>query len=95
MDKQRIKRQVRLGKQVNFLNRLDEVLKKDAIPELISQADSHDFDQTVRMASLLNDTSDFLKEFAVRQARIEEEMNKIVEMLENQKKDNAVKIEVS
>ena len=93
-NKKRI-RQMKLGRQINFLSRLDEVLKKDAIPELVSQTNRNEFEQTVRLASLLNDTSDFLKDFVERQARIEMEMTKIVEMLENQKKDNAVKIEVS
>lgn len=93
-NKKRI-RQMKLGRQINFINRLDEVLKKDAIPELVSQTNRNEFEQTVRLASLLNDTSDFLKDFVERQARIEMEMTKIVEMLENQKKDNTVKIEVS
>lgn len=76
-------RQMRLGKQINFLNRLEVLIHKDLIPELVQDCNiSTDLETTVRLADLLNDTSNFLKETVCRQARIELELVEINEKLD-------------
>lgn len=73
-------RQFKLGKQINYINRIDELIHKDVLPDMVeSVKNENDLTSAIRLYKLLDETSDFLKETICRQARIEVELEKLNE----------------
>lgn len=86
-------RQFKLGKQIKFLDKLNLLIHKDLMPELVSECKTkEDIETTVRLVDLLNETTDFVKESVCRNARIEAELyilrQQVQELLDKNKENN-------